>query len=385
MATYPRLIAFATLISATVFAPLTARAQEIPIGVDMPLSGPFAASGNYVAEGAKIAADEINARGGIHGRKLRLVIEDSKSNPTEAANVAEKLITEDKVPVMLGAWGSSLTLAVLPRLEQYQVPMVVETAGADKITLSGNPFVFRIAAPALVEAEGLQKKLSQFHIKKADFLIINNDWGRSTATEFTKMFKANGIKVGSTNLMDEAAVDVSAQLSTIKSSDADTLIVTTYVDQLTLVLKQIRALSLKKQIITTGGSQSPDQLVEQAGTAANNTVHLVFFPPWVPDATPNPQRTKDFIAAWGKKGFAPGGLTESFRGYDGINVIAAALEKADAVTPAAIQKALWSVNVEGLNGRIAFSKVGPAGKESGQSTPQVYFVKIENGKIGLDR
>ncbi|OYY80373.1 MAG: ABC transporter substrate-binding protein, partial [Rhizobiales bacterium 35-66-30] len=75
---------------------LPAAAQDISIGVNMPLTGAFAASGNFVADGAKLAAEEINAKGGVLGKKLNLIIEDNKSNPTEAAAVAEKLIVRDK-------------------------------------------------------------------------------------------------------------------------------------------------------------------------------------------------------------------------------------------------------------------------------------------------
>src|SRR3982074_590272 len=101
---------------AVAFLSGAAEAQTIKIGVNEPLTGAFAASGTYVVNGSKTAADEINAKGGILGKKLELVIEDNKSNPTEAAAVAEKLITSDKTPVMMGAWGSSLTLAVMPKL-----------------------------------------------------------------------------------------------------------------------------------------------------------------------------------------------------------------------------------------------------------------------------
>ena len=80
--------------------------QTIKIGVNEPLTGPFAASGTYVVNGAKIAADEVNAKGGVLGKKIELVIEDNKSNPTEAAAVAEKLITTDKVPVITSKSGS---------------------------------------------------------------------------------------------------------------------------------------------------------------------------------------------------------------------------------------------------------------------------------------
>jgi branched-chain amino acid transport system substrate-binding protein len=134
-------------------------AADISIGVNMPLTGPFAASGNYVMNGARIAVEEINASGGVLGSPLKLIIEDNKSNPTESAAVTEKLIARDKVPVLLGAWGSTLTLAAMPILMQYKVPLVVETSGANKITEAGNPYVFRISAPAYLEAEGMQKQL----------------------------------------------------------------------------------------------------------------------------------------------------------------------------------------------------------------------------------
>src|SRR5262245_63777465 len=94
----------------------TARAQDtIKIGVTQPLTGAFAASGNYVAQGAKLAEEEINKQGGVLGKKIQLVIEDNKSNPTEAVATAEKLISKDKVPVLMGAWSSTLTLAVIDR------------------------------------------------------------------------------------------------------------------------------------------------------------------------------------------------------------------------------------------------------------------------------
>jgi hypothetical protein len=97
-------------------APTFALADTIKIGVNQPLTGAVAASGNYVANGARIAADEINANGGVLGQQIELIIEDNKSNPTEAVAVAEKLIVRDEVPVMMGAWSSTFTLAVMPKL-----------------------------------------------------------------------------------------------------------------------------------------------------------------------------------------------------------------------------------------------------------------------------
>src|ERR1700738_2241753 len=207
-----------------------AGAQTIKIGVNEPLTGPFAASGTYVVNGAKIAADEINAKGGVLGKKIELIIEDNKSNPTEAAAVAEKLITADKVPVMMGAWGSSLTLAVMPKLIEYETPMVVETSSSGKITTTGNPYIFRISPPSAVEAAAFKGIVDKLALKNVDFLVINNDWGRGTAEDFSKMMKDKGITIGLVETMDQGAQDMSAQLSKIKSSDSETVIVTTAVD-----------------------------------------------------------------------------------------------------------------------------------------------------------
>jgi branched-chain amino acid transport system substrate-binding protein len=378
---FPAMMSSLALALALASGAARAETGAIRIGVNEPLTGPFAASGTYVVNGAKIAADEINAKGGVLGRKIELVIEDNKSNPTEAAAVAEKLITSDKTPVMMGAWGSSLTLAVMPKLADYETPMLVETSSSGKITTSGNPFVFRISPPSALEAEAFAPMVEKIGLKKVDFIVINNDWGRGAAADFAKMLKDKGVTVGLVETMDQGAQDMSAQLSKLKGSDADTIMITSAVDQLTLLFKQMAALGLKKRIITTGGSQNPDQIIAQAGGAADGTMHLTTFLPWYPDRTPNPKATAYFIEEWKKRGFQFAGVTESFRGYDGIRTIAQAIEKAGSTDAAKIKAAFWDVDFTGLNGQIRFAKSGPAGRESGQSKPDVYLIRIDGGRV----
>jgi branched-chain amino acid transport system substrate-binding protein len=359
-----------------------AEAQDtIKIGVTQPLTGAFAASGNYVAQGARIAEEEINKAGGVLGKKIQLIIEDNKSNPTEAVATAEKLIVRDKVPVMMGAWSSTLTLAVMPKLEEYKVPMLVETSSSGKITTSGNPYIFRISPTSQMEAKAFTPLVKKMNIKKADFLSTNNDFGLGAAKEFSEMAKAEGVQVGTMETMDPKATDFSAQLAKIKASGSDTLFVTTAVEQATLILKQAKDQQVTARIITTGGSVSPDQLIAQAGAAANGSYHLVFFTPWFPEAVKNPEIAKKFVALWNAKGHNVGGLTEGFRGWDGLSVIVEAIKAAGKAEPEAITKALWGVKVKGINGDIAFIKQGPAGKESAQNVPSVYLVKIEGGKV----
>ena len=353
----------------------------LKIGVTQPLTGAFAASGNYVAQGAKIAEDDINKAGGVLGRKIELIIEDNKSNPTEAVATAEKLIQKDKVPVMMGAWSSTLTLAVMPKLMEYEVPMLVETSSSGKITTSGNPWIFRISPTSEMEAKAFAPLVKSLGIRKADLLSTNNDFGLGAAQEFSAMLKEAGVEIGARETMDPKAVDFSAQLAKIKASGGDTLFVTTAVEQITLILKQAREQQLKTRIITTGGSNSPDQLIEQAGEAANGSMHLVFFTPWFPEAVKNGALASKFVNEWKARGHNVGGLTEGFRGYDGILTIAAAIKSAGKAEPAAIQTALWNVKVAGVGGDIAFIKQGPAGQESAQNVPSVYLIKIENGKV----
>ena len=157
------LVALVLAAIATTAGPAQSQAL-IKIGVIEPLSGPVAASGNYVRMGAEIARDWLNARGGVNGRKIDLVIEDNKSDPKEAASAAEKLIVRDRVPAIMGAWGSSMTLAAMPKLEEYGVPMVVETSSAASITKRGNPWIFRISPPSEMEALGLEQYVDKLGV-----------------------------------------------------------------------------------------------------------------------------------------------------------------------------------------------------------------------------
>ena len=151
---------------------------------------------------------------------------------------------------------------------------------------------------------------------------------------------------------------------------------------MTLLMKQAQSLGLKRRIVTTGGTL-PDQLIAQAGTAANDSYHDAMFAPWFPETAPDPEAAKVFIADWTKAGLPPGGMPEGARGYDAVRVLALAIEKAGAADSEKIRAALWEISYAGLTGNIKFEKVGPAGKESGQSPAVTHLVKIDEGKVTL--
>lgn len=373
---------FAALLAGAVMASPAFAADPIKIGVSQPLTGPVAAAGNYVANGARLAAEHINSQGGVLGRQLELVIEDNKSNPREAVNSAEKLILRDKVPVLMGAWGSTFTLATMPKLEEYGVPMVVETASSSKITTAGNPWVFRISPTSQMEALAFSKKLDTFDppIKKVDFLSVNNDWGLGAAQAFKAILEEKGIEIGRTETMTPDATDLSAQLTALKQSGGDTLILTSGVEQLTLGIRQAAEQRLPQRIVTSGGS-FPEPLLATPGPKGYVSTHLLFFSPWTVENAKYADIARTYVDAWNKKDLPFSGLTEGFRGYDAILTIAQAIEKAGKADPEAIRDALWTVQVKGVNGDIAFAKEGPAGKESGQNAPNVYIVQLQDGKV----
>lgn len=377
---------WAAIAGATAFTALTAlsaHAQDtIKIGVSEPLTGAVAASGNYVTNGARIAADVINKKGGVLGKQIELVIEDNKSNPREAVNSAEKLILKDKVPVIMGAWSSTFTLAVMPKLMEYGVPMVVETASSGKITTSGNPWIFRTSPTSAMEALAFGKQLASFSpaIKKVDFLSVNNDWGLGAAAEFKKMLEAKGIAVGRTETMAPDATDLSAQLAALKGTGSDTLIVTSGIEQLTLAIRQAGEQRLGQRLITTGGS-FPEPLLKTPGPKGYASQHLLFFAPWAVERAKYPDVAKDFVDGWNARKLDFAGQTEGFRGYDAILTIAEAIKIAGKAEPAAIRDALWKVKLKGVNGDIAFGKEGPAGQESGQAEPNIYVVELKDGAV----
>ncbi|MFJ7567400.1 ABC transporter substrate-binding protein [Herminiimonas sp. NPDC097707] len=373
----------AACIGFTMFAATSVYAQEtIKIGVTEPLTGPVAAAGTYVTHGARIAADYINQNGGVLGKKIQLVIEDNKSNPREAVNSVEKLILKDKVPVMMGAWSSTFTLAIMPKLVEYGVPLVVEAASSSKITTAGNPWVFRTSPTSAMEAQAFSKVVDSYNpaIKKVDFLVVNNDWGLGASVEFKKMLEAKGIAVGRTETMTPDMTDLSAQLAALKGSGADTIFVTSGSEQLTLAIRQAGEQRLTQRILTTGGA-FPEQLLKTPGPKGYVSQHIVFFAPWAPERAKHPAVAKAFMDGWKTRDLELAGQIEGFRGFDGILTIAEAIRIAGKAEPAAIRDALWKVQVQGANGDIAFAKVGPAGKESGQSTPNIYVVELKDGQV----
>jgi len=361
------------------FTGLAFGADPVKVGVVYPLTGPIAAAGSYQKAGVEIARDRINAEGGILGNPVRVFIEDGANDPAQSVSAAEKLVTRDKVDVMIAAWGSSPTLAVSASVtKKYGIPHVVDTASSGKVTkLEGkrpNSWLFRISPTSQMEAEGSEKLLPKLGFKKVAFMVVNNDWGRGAAQEFGTVIQRTGGSIVTQEIINADATDFLTQLTKIKSAGADSIIVTTDQAQISLILKQYKSLGMTQKILTTGGGIVPEGLVALAGPEAAEGVNIItFFAPWFPETTKIPQEAKWFADEYLKRGHAPKGFGESFRGYDGMKVIKAAFEIAKTTDKEKVREAFHKVDTWGLSGHIKFD-------EFGQSSPNILVIQVKGGK-----
>jgi len=361
------------------FTGLALGAEPIKLGVIYPLTGPNAAAGTYQIVGVEMARDKLNAEGGILKRPIKLFVEDGANDPAQSVSAAEKLVTRDKVDAMIAAWGSSPTLAVSASVtKKYGIPHIVDTASSGKVTkLEGkrpNPWLFRISPTSQMEAEGVEKYLVKMGFTKVAFMAVNNDWGRGAAQEFGTVVKKTGGTVVTTEIINADATDFLTQLTKIKSSDADSIIVTTDQAQISLILKQYKQLGMSQKIMTTGGGIVPEGLVALAGPEPAEGVNIItFFAPWFPELTKIPQEAKWFADEYLKRGNPPKGFGECFRGYEGMKTIKAAMEVAKTTDREKVREAFSKVDIWGLSGRIKFD-------EFGQSSPTILIIQVKNGK-----
>jgi len=368
------------VVAAGLWAAQAQTKEPIKVGLIQPLSGPIAAAGSYITNGAKIAADRINAKGGVLGRPFELVIEDNKSDPAETRNAAEKLIVRDKVPVIIGAWGSSMTLAMMPLAAQHGVPILVETSSSIKITdpkTPGQKVVSRISPTSELEAKGFEAVLPKLGMKKVGYIAVNTDWGRGAVTAFGDVLKKAGATVDLVEYVGQADTDFYPQLTKFKAAGVDSVIITDDAPKTAKMLQQMKEMGLKVKVLVTGGSAWPDSIVQLAGApAAEGAMFITFYNPYDFAMAGDPEASKAFVDEWKKRNLPWIGVVEGMRGFDGVNVVAKALEIAKEPTPAKVQAALRGLEMKGLYGLIKFD-------QNGQSYCNIIVTQVKDGKYAV--
>jgi len=347
-------------------------ASEIVIGHYASMTGATAHFGQDTDKAARLAVEQINAAGGLVGKKLRIVTLDTRGDGAEAANAVTRLIDVEKSIAILGEVASSLSLQGGPIAQRRKIPMVSPSSTNPKVTQIGD-YVFRVCyidpfqgkVMAIFARQNL--KLDKVAILKD----VKNDYSIGLADAFQKAFVAAGGTIAAEQSYSAGDTDFSAQLTAIKSSGAQAVWVPGYYAEVGAIARTAVRLGLKVPLLGGDGWDAPE-LFQIGGDALNGSYFSNHFAP--DQASPKAQKfVADFKAKYGQEPTGLGAL-----GYDGILVIADAIKRAGKAEPTAIRDALAvTKDFEGVSGKITMDKDRNPEKS-------VVVLKIDGGKAKYD-
>ncbi|OZI77805.1 ABC transporter substrate-binding protein [Bordetella genomosp. 12] len=364
-----------------------AHAADIKLGVAEALSGGAAQYGNSIRNGFQLAADEINAAGGINGNKLVLVVEDEQGKKEEAINVFKKLIFKDNVLMVFGPTLSNSAQAADPIAQAAKTVAFGTSNTADGITSIGN-YVFR---NSVTEADVLPATISTVKaktgLKNVAVLYGNDDvFTKSGYDNFKKALEDQKIPVTTTETFAKGDVDFKAQLTKIKGTNPDAIVLSALLAEGGPIMVQARQLGLNVPVIGGNGMNSVKIFELAPGGASNN---LWIGSPWSIE-NKTPQNTKFIDAYKAKFGNAPDQF--SAQSYDAMYIAAQALKntKLTGDLPkdrAALRDALPSVQWTGATGPFKFRQANDrAGKPAGYDADQAPIISVtKDGKYVIEK
>lgn len=347
-------------------SPSSDGAKPIILGATLPLTGDAAAWGKNTQQGIDLALEQINASGGVMGRKLEVIYEDTQALAKEGVSAYRKLVTVDKVSAIIDDSVSSVTLAMAPMAEKDKVVILATGATAPKISEAGD-FIFRIWNSDAYEGEVAAKyAYHDLGHRSAAILYINNDYGKGLEQVFKSQFAKLGGKIVASESFAQSATNMRTQLTKIKAAKPQLLYVVGYPKETPIALKQSRELRLEVPVLGTVAMKDP-QLIEAAGEAAEG----LSFP--YPKEPGGDHVAKFHAAIQAKYGQDPGITTDV--GYDAVKMIAQAIEKADGFTGEDIRRGLNMLkNYPGVSGTMTFD-------ENGDVHKPMRIMKLKAGKF----
>ena len=254
-----------------------AQAQEsIKIGLVTALSGQSALAGEAITRGLQVAIDELNAAGGVLGRKFELLRRDDEATPAKGVLAARELVHKEKVAVLFGGLDTPVSMAIVPIMNEAKVPYMGPWAAGTGITQNGaNPnFVFRVSAvDEIVDKAMLQYAQKNFNAKKPGLILVNNPWGESNEKGLKAAMAAKGVTPAGIEKFEGNDVDVVPQLTRLKNAGADTLFLVGNVGPSAQVVKSLDRMGWKVPIVSHWGPAG-GRFTELAGPSAPS-VHFV--------------------------------------------------------------------------------------------------------------
>ena len=364
------------LVLAVLFPALVAvvpsHAKEIRIGLITPLSGDVKTFGESVRNSFLIAVEEANARGGVAGMKITYVIQDDKNDATEAANVANLLVNQQRVKAIVGSVTSKATIPVSDIIQAAKVPTISPTATNPKVTVAdGKRKDYMFRACFIDPFQGaVMAKFSRETLKGESAAVLfdaSNDYSKGIAEVFRDAFRKQGGKVAAFESYGKDDVDFSALLTKVKASGADVLFLPDYYNKVGLIAKQVQEKGLKVRLVGPDGWDSPD-LVKIAGSAIEGGHFSNHY---------SPDDLRPEVVAWVKKYKEKHGQVPDALGtlaYDATNLLLEAIRKAGSDDPEKIREALASIkDFKAVSGKSTLDR-------NGDSIKSAAILKIEGGR-----
>jgi len=348
---------------------IPAYAENIRVGVLLPLSGRLAELGGETAyRSYQMAADEINEAGGIHGERLEIIFEDTTGVREIGLSAVEKLITQDKVIIVTGGFSSTVTLAVTEEAHDLEVPFLVSTASADRITEEDREYVFRLNAPVSEHDNTLESFLKKVAAVKTVAIIHENSiFGEFRSRKFRRRCENWGLRVIVKESYDAGINDLKPILSKVKPKYPDLIHMITQTRDGALLMQQAKELDLNpKMFMGVPSGVALLEFRELAGEAGS----FVYSPTiWTP-SVPYPG-AKEFHNMYSIKYETPPDY-HGAQAYASMQVIARALKEAKSLTPKDVRNALAETNLMTVLGPVKFVSYG---RKTQQNRPLTYLLQ----------
>ncbi|HAP00251.1 MAG TPA: ethanolamine utilization protein EutJ [Fibrobacteres bacterium] len=346
--------------------------NEILIGEYGSLTGGTATFGQSTHKGVSMAVEEINAAGGILGRKIKVITEDDQGKPEEAQTVVTKLISKDRVSAILGEVASSNSLAAAPVCQQNRIPMVTPASTNPKVTQIGD-YVFRICFIDPFQGLVMAKfTFNSLKMKKVAILRdIKSDYSMGLADFFKQNFMAMGGEIVSDESYSQGDKDFNAQLTSIKGKNPEAVFVPGYYTEVGLIARQARKLGITGPLMGGDGWDS-DKLWEIGGEALNGC----FFSNHYSVNDPSPA-IQNFVSVFRTKygGETPDAMAAL--GYDAAKVLFDAIRRAGSDKPDSVRMALTQVQgYSGVTGSITLN-------ENRDAVKPAVVLEVKDGKFAF--
>jgi branched-chain amino acid transport system substrate-binding protein len=330
--------------------PVASRAGEpIKIGLTAAVSGGSAASGEAIKKGLQIAMDEINAKGLLGGRKLELVIRDDEGNPAKGVTIARELVEREKAVVIFGGLHTTVALAQVPVWHELRTPYMGVWAAGTEITRNGKSpnFVFRVSAnDDYVDKFLVRYATDTLKKSKPGLLLENTAWGQSNEAGLNKYLGPKNIKPVGTEKFNWNDPDMSPQLLRLKNAGADHVILVGNAPEAAQVVKSRAKIGWEIPMVSHWGV-SGGRFAELTGDLSDG---VVFFQTYSFFGKQNEQGQavlKALKDKYGVKGpeevIAPVGVANA---YDGLHLVALAIEQAGATDGVKLRDALENLKGE---------------------------------------